>query len=525
MVRKKNKKPGKLEDKEPENIPVTPPDNQPDKKTRMAVLLLIVAVLGCAAIFGMYLLNMPQSPPAQGTGSTAVTVYFFYGTECPHCQNVKPFIESLHQKYPDVNFQFLEIWHDETNNAFYKLMNHNLNQQQSGVPEVIVGDVALFGEDEITTKLEDAILDQRKNLTKPSEMVVPLSPAQPAGTNTSLTATFFYGNGCSHCENVKPLIADIQTRYPELRIERMEINDNTTNREKFLAMRLQYGLGITGSIPTIFIGESALVGETEIKDHFEEKIRAEKQLIASGSVVTLGNVTHADPSSQQVTPALSLYMVVFAALADSANPCGLSVLVFLLITMAAAASRKRILLVGGAYIAATFLFHLLVGVGLFSFFSLSGLSKIFSIIGGVIALLLGIITIADLLRNRETFFLSISASHKGLLGDYARMASLPAAFVLGILAGLLGFTCTGGIYVSILGLMGRDMTVMTGLPWLVVYNLVYVLPLVLVTLLVAYGISPKRAERWKNEHKRTLRAIIGLVLIALGLVILFGWLG
>lgn len=83
----------------------------------------------------------------------------------------------------------------------------------------------------------------------------------------------------------------------------------------------------------------------------------------------------------------------------------------------------------------------------------------------------------------------------------------------------------GGIYISILGLRGRDTTVMTGLPYLILYNLIFVLPLVLVTLLVAYGLSPEWAERWRTENKRTIRVIIGIILVALGLVILLGWFG
>jgi cytochrome c biogenesis protein CcdA len=290
-------------------------------------------------------------------------------------------------------------------------------------------------------------------------------------------------------------------------------------------MRLRYGLGPRGSIPTIFIGDSALVGETEVKEHFEERVLAEKEKIASGTPSTPANITLDGPGNQQETPALSLSMVVFAALVDSTNPCGLSVLVFLLITMAAAGNRKRILLVGGVYIAAMFLFHLLVGIGLFSVLAVSGLNKPFSIIGGAVALILGIVTLTDVIRNKETFLLSISESRKGMLGTYARKATVPAAFVLGILAGILGFSCTGGIYISILGLMGRDMTVMTGLPCLILYNLIFVLPLVLVTLLVAYGLSPKRAERWRTENKRIIRVIIGIILVALGLVILLGWFG
>jgi thiol-disulfide isomerase/thioredoxin len=163
MSRKKDKKPGKRPDNEPENTPDTAPDLRQDKKIPKTALLLGVAVLACAAIIGIYFLTM--SPFAPAPGSSDMTVYFFYGKECPHCDNVRPFVDSLQKKYPEVNFQFLEIWHDETNNARAKLMNHNLNQYQSLVPEAIVGDVALFGETEITRKLEGAIIAQKRNLT------------------------------------------------------------------------------------------------------------------------------------------------------------------------------------------------------------------------------------------------------------------------------------------------------------------------------------------------------------------------
>lgn len=510
-------------DKKQKKGPDTPPANRPDKKIRIAVVLLAIVVLGCAIFFGPSLLNISTSTPAQGTVSKSVTVYYFYGAECPHCHNVTPYVQSLAQKYPAVDFQILEVWHNKNNSALAKVLFANLNQTQEGVPEAIIGDVVLAGSKEIPEKLEGVILNQTRNLTGSSQLAASLMVSEsPAAANSPVTATFFYANGCSHCENVKPLIADLQARYPELHVEMLEIIDNQTNREKFQAMLLQYNLDAGSGVPTLTIGENALVGEKEIKDHFEEKILAEKQRIATSTNTTPVNLT---PGGQPETSALSPYMVVFAALVDSTNPCGLSVLVFLLISMAAAGNRRRILLVGGVYIAAMFLFHFFVGIGLFSAVSLSGLSKPFSIIGGIIALAFGIITLADVLRNKETYLLSIPESGKGMLGTYIRKATLPAAFILGILAGILGFSCTGGIYISILGLMGRDMTVMAGLPYLVLYNLIFVLPLVLVTLLVAYGISPDRAERWRTEHKRTVRIIIGVILVALGLVILLGWFG
>jgi cytochrome c biogenesis protein CcdA/glutaredoxin len=515
MERKKDKKQKKRTD--------NPPGDRPDNKIRIAVVLLAIVVLACAVVFGTNLLQINGAAPAPQTVSKPVTVYYFYGAECPHCHNVTPYVESLAQKYPAVDFQILEVWHNKNNSALAKVLFANLNQTQEGVPEAIIGDVVLAGSKEIPEKLEGVILNQTRNLTGSSQLAASfLVSESPAAANSPVTATFYYANGCSHCENVKPLVSDLQTRYPNLHVEMLEIIDNQTNREKFQTMLLQYNLDAGSGVPTITIGENALVGEKEIKGQFEEKILAEQQRIAGSTNATPVNLTPGDPPQP---PALSPYMVVFAALVDSTNPCGLSVLVFLLISMVAAGNRKRILLVGGVYIAAMFLFHFLVGIGLFSAFSLSGLSRPFSIIGGIIALAFGIITLGDVLRNRETYLLSIPESGKGMLGTYIRKATLPAAFILGILAGILGFSCTGGIYISILGLMGRDMTVMAGLPYLVLYNLIFVLPLVLVTLLVAYGISPDRAERWRTKNKRTIRIIIGVILVALGLVILLGWFG
>mgnify|MGYP001216219961 CR=1 FL=1 len=529
MERKKDKESAKKPDTKPEKIPDTTsgkiPDNQPDKKMRIAVVLLAFAVLGCAVFFGIHLLNTSPSAPAQGTGSNTLTVYYFYGAECPHCHNVTPYVKSLRQKYPDINFQILEIWHDETNNALSRLLNHKLNQKQYGVPEAIVGNVVLSGEDEITTNLEGAILGQQGNLTGSSQLAaIPVSGSSD-GVNASIPVTYYYGAGCSHCEKVKPIIADLEARYPDLRLTRLEVYNNADNRQNLIntAWRLGYK---NPSLPFIVIGNTALEGEENVTSRFETEILAEKQRLASVNTSGPVNQIAADPGIPVENPGLlSLPLVVGAALVDSTNPCGLSVLVFLLISMAAAGGRKRILLVGGVYIAAMFLFHLLVGIGLFSAMAISGLAKPFSIIGGTIALILGIVTLADVLRNKETYILSIPESGKGLLGTYIRKATLPAAFVLGILAGILGFSCTGGIYISILGLMGRDMTVMAGLPWLVLYNIVFVLPLVLVTLLVAYGVSPERADRWRSENKRTVRVLVGIILVALGLIILSGWFG
>ncbi len=303
----------------------------------------------------------------------------------------------------------------------------------------------------------------------------------------------------------------------------LEVYHNTTNQQTFVEMNRQYKTGNAG-IPVIFIGDRALVGETEIKDHLEERILAEEQRTAP---CTSNASALSRPRQENCSPAASLSVPVVAvsALADSSNPCALSILIFLLVSITAAESRRRILLAGGLYTAAVFLFHLLLGIGLLSMISLSGLAKSFSLLGATIAIILGAITIADVLKNTEHFTLAISDTRKSFIGNYVRTASLPAAFVLGILAGLFGFSCTGGIYISILGLMGRSLPPAAGLSWLILYNSIFVLPLVSVTLLFAFGMSPERADRWRTRNRRALRLVIGVVMTGLGAIIFLGLLG
>ncbi len=57
----------------------------------------------------------------------------------------------------------------------------------------------------------------------------PLAP-QTIQTYVPVTAFYFYGDGCSHCEKVKPLITNLQSKYPELNLTQLEIYNNADNR-------------------------------------------------------------------------------------------------------------------------------------------------------------------------------------------------------------------------------------------------------------------------------------------------------
>ena len=273
----------------------------------------------------------------------------------------------------------------------------------------------------------------------------------------------------------------------------------------------------------MFIGTTAMIGDADIKNRFESTVIAEKERIASCTSTTPDTVILPDDGCTTATQQLTIPLVIASALIDSVNPCAFSVLIFLLISIVALENRRRILMVGGVYITAVFIFYLLSGFGLFTLVSLSGFSRALSLIGATVAVVLGVISVLDALRNRDEFLLAIPSSKKEQIERYISTATLPAAFALGIFVGIFELPCTGGIYLAILGLMSRSYTLMEGLPYLILYNFIFVLPLILILLMVAYGLSPERANEWRVRHRRTLRLIVGLAMIALGIIIFSGW--
>ncbi|MBR6446891.1 MAG: hypothetical protein IKS74_00225, partial [Methanomicrobium sp.] len=86
--------------------------------------------------------------------------------------------------------------------------------------------------------------------------------------------------------------------------------------------------------------------------------------------------------------------------------------------------------------------------------------------------------------------------------------------------GIFELPCTGGIYLAVLSLLSSQVTFNEGLIYLVIYNLAFILPLIIIVLAVTFGISPEMINRIREERKKTLRAATGILLIAMGIFVI-----
>jgi len=99
-------------------------------------------------------------------------------------------------------------------------------------------------------------------------------------------------------------------------------------------------------------------------------------------------------------------------------------------------------------------------------------------------------------------------------------ATLPAAAVVGFLVGLCEFPCTGGVYVAALGLLSTKTTALTGFMYLLLYNLMFVLPLIVILFFMSNRRVVGQISRWETQNAPMLKLGQGLAMITLGTVIL-----
>ena len=348
---------------------------------------------------------------------------------------------------------------------------------------------------------------------------VAAAQASGAGENstTQLTAHFFWDHNCEECLKTLPFMTDYAERHPEVRVEFWDISSNRSYRQMFEEYKSSFNTPYTG-VPSVFIDEVQLEGSDNIEKYIDTVTEA---LLSNTTVpeISVTPVPTEKPAVINQTPAMNPLLLLVAALGEGANPCGLLVLALLLVSLMASGSRRTVFLVGTSFVVSFFVVRLLSGFALFSVIQMPGVSRAFAIVAGIIALVFGIIQIKDGLAGRKGV-LSIPDSKKGLFAGYIAKASVPAGIVLGVLTGIYGMACTAGIYIAILGMLGNSVTAGTGLFYLVVYNLIVVVPLIAIVLLVLFGLSPEKLSGWREEQKGLLRIIVGVIMVIMGLYLL-----
>lgn len=217
---------------------------------------------------------------------------------------------------------------------------------------------------------------------------------------------------------------------------------------------------------------------------------------------------------------IQLPILVGAAIVDSINPCAIGVLIFLLAYLAKSTkSPQKILLHGLTYIFAVFLTYLLVGIFLLRVISgLGQISLTIYAILGLLVILAGLLELKDFLwyGKGPSLVLLPGAAERIKMYSNKISSSVGGAFGLGVFVALVELPCTGAVYLAVLSLMALSGVTLQPILLLILYNIIFVLPLIIILLAVSRGTNSEVIEAWRKKHRHLARAIIGLTLIGLG---------
>ena len=96
------------------------------------------------------------------------------------------------------------------------------------------------------------------------------------------------------------------------------------------------------------------------------------------------------------------------------------------------------------------------------------------------------------------------------------------AFIVGAFVTIFLLPCTIGPYVIAGGILS-SLDIVKTIPWLLLYNAVFVLPMIAITIAVYIGIAKvEDVSGWKDRNIRLLHLISGTIILLLGIAMVLG---
>ena len=254
-------------------------------------------------------------------------------------------------------------------------------------------------------------------------------------------------------------------------------------------------------------------------------------IVALGAIALTGLWHPNAPAEamQMYLPQITLPTVVVAAAVDGINPCAFTVLLLFITAMLATmqageqslyAIRTRMLSLGGIYIAAVFLTYLGLGVGLLKALDFFTRQHLPARIGALAAILFGLWMLKDFFLPDVGWRLQAPSQIGTTAREMAKKATVPALIVGGFLIALCTVPCSGAVYLGVLSLLALQPSALLGYGYLVLYNLIFILPLVIILVAASARPTLNRLAHWNLHHKEWVRLALGGGVVIMGLLIL-----
>ncbi|MDD3518662.1 MAG: thioredoxin family protein [Chromatiales bacterium] len=362
------------------------------------------------------------------------------------------------------------------------------------------------------------------------------TPAWTDAEARTVRLWFFWTEHCPHCREARPFIESLPQRFPWIEVASHDVSRDAAGRALFERLAGEVGADVT-SVPSFIWCGRGFAGFDHAEGVGHQLVGALAHCYAEafGEAPPGVRFTTAPPAEPPLpalpggldatTLSLPVLTLVLASL-DAFNPCAFFVLLFLLSMLVHTRSRARMLLIGGLFLSVSGLVYFLFMAAWLNLFLLVGHLRAITVVAGLVALFIAVVNVKEWFAFKRGVTLTLTDSQEHRL--FARMRGLLRAdslplmivgtIVLALMANAYELLCTAGfpmVYTRILTLHG--LAPLEYYLWLALYNVVYVLPLMLITgaFVITLG-----ARRLSEREGRALKLVSGLMMLGLGSVLL-----
>ena len=354
-------------------------------------------------------------------------------------------------------------------------------------------------------------------------------------------AVYFTKTNCPHCDVADPIVTALVQEY-EGRFIVVEYDIGVSiNSVAQAVYNATYNCGISAPLIVLGVNDSLSGDQGITTNNLKNKI--DSYLASGGNSLLLlledgsswvsfkdldGQDLYGSPIirsySENPLKVPTLLMVIAAAAVDSVNPCEFAVLVILLSGVIASGGRKKALKTGLSFVFAVFVMYLLMGLGVFSITLVPGITYYFYKAVGVFALFVGVLNIKDYFwENARGVLSSIPQSWRPKVQKLLDEAtSVPGALLSGVFVSIFLLPCSSGPYIVTLGLLAHEATKLLAIALLLLYNFIFILPMIGIVLAVYFGLTTTaKAAHWRHKRLGLLHLIAGILMFGMGIWMLF----
>ena len=346
---------------------------------------------------------------------------------------------------------------------------------------------------------------------------------------TDVIIDFFWAEGCPHCAHEKIFLDELKIKYPDLQINSYEISKNQTNINLLQQKGRQLSADVSG-VPFTVIGSNYVSGfgtkdttGKQIEDLIKQNLSQEQIDKVQGNIASIHLPFIGEINAKQMSlPILTLAI----ALVDGFNPCAMWTLLFLISLLLGMKNRKRMWILGIAFIVSSAFVYFLFLAAWLNLFIFLGLVIWVRVIIALVALVAGAINLKEYIENksgckimgdekRQKFFEKL----KSVTSKKNFILALGGIILLAFAVNLVELICSAGlpaIYTKILS--------MYQLPtWqYYLYLIFYIFVFMIDDLFVFFtAMVTLQAVGIQSKYTKTSHLIGGIIMLIIGLLMLF----